>query len=100
MSLECCICPTNTFYEHFSLLADHHGRISVPVNALIQAMQKLKDYAWDGSLPISPYGSGGDSFAFRFHPGYMFTFQRYTERDSHKQPVRIKLFLKTIQRVP
>jgi len=94
---ECRICPTKTFCENFSLFLENRGEKSSSVRSLVEAIKQLKSYDWDGSLPIKPYGSSGDSFAFSFSNGYIFTFRRETKRDERKQPIFINLYLKTIQ---
>lgn len=97
--MDCLVIPSDTFYERLSSLDEELGSSAADaLTALVEALEKLKSYAWDGSLPLKPYGASGSSYAYEFYPGFVFTFRRETDRGPGKQPVRIKLFLKSVQR--
>ncbi len=97
--MDCLVIPSDTFYERLSSLDEELGSSTADaLSALVEALKRLKSYAWDGSLPLKPYGSSGSSYEYEFYPGFVFTFRRETERDRWKQPVRIKLVLKSVQR--
>ena len=90
--------PTDEFFKSCRILGREAGEPAL--KALSSALIQLKSYAWDGSLPIRPHGSSGRTFGYPFHPPYLLVFDRDTERDAGKRPVRIRLALLTIEREP
>ena len=89
---------TRTFWRHVNML-----RLQDPeaLDALRAGVDQLKADPFDTSLQIERYGRSGKSFSYEFHPEYVLTFDRETDRapGGSKQPTAVILYLKTIQRV-
>jgi hypothetical protein len=91
--------PTNKFDGDIGHLREEMGEAADQVfRDLATALKKLDKYDWDGPLPVKPFGSRGDTFAYEFSPGFVFTFRRETDRVEEKQPTLIRLFLKRVMR--
>ena len=99
MTPENWVHPTPEFYLAVDLLGEALGDAADAIlRDLACSLTALESYNWDGSLPIAPYGIGGDSFIYAFHREYAFTFRRHTERDTAKNPVRVRMYLKLLLR--
>ena len=58
--------------------------------ALIQALARLKQYDHYEQFPEF-YSSYGDFYVYRFHPGYVLTYERKVKAVSHQLVVTLKL---------
>src|SRR5215467_7545295 len=71
------------------------------LEALDNAIRKLEDYRWDGSLHIEPYGHTGSEFSLVIDEEFRLVFIRETYRaDEGKTIKSIHLTLIDIEPVP
>ena len=90
------VCVTETFGGHLYLFLKEFPAAE---DDFIAGYDALENYIWDGSLDINKHGRDGKTFSYEFTPGYVVTFKRETERDVEKKPIRVILYLKTIERI-
>jgi hypothetical protein len=95
--------PTNTFFDHLDILEDALGARERDrfYNDLTHALNALKTDDWDQNevaAKIAPHGSSGRDFSYPINNEFLLVFRRDTDRVEDK-PVRIHLFLKTVERI-
>jgi hypothetical protein len=90
---------TKSFSKDIWALQDELGDAAHPIlDLLANCIQRLKNYGWDDSLPVKPYGLFGDSYSYAISPDYCFTFKSVTDRDERKSPITEHYHLKNLLR--
>jgi hypothetical protein len=91
---------TPSFVADFGELERQIGAASETVyEQLLSALECIREQTPQNTLPITPYGSFGDSFQYRLTADYVFTFKRVTDRDFERRPTLYHYFLKNLLRV-
>ena len=95
--------PTSTFFDHLDILEDALGAREVDqfYSDLTRALKALKNNDWDKNEvteKIKSHGSSGRDFSYPINHEFLLVFRRDTDRVEDK-PVRIHLFLKTVERI-
>ena len=92
--------PTETFGIHFDKLCEALGDSADAFGSdLAKALERIKQYKWDGSLPIRPHGSSGTDFSCPINEEFILVFSRETDRTGEGVPLTVHLHLQTIESV-